>query len=78
MASKRRHALGRGEICPRCNGRKPGGMAGAGICLSRRGRAFICSKCGLDEALIDQGMAQPDIRETRLLKALAKAAGGSA
>ena len=53
MEKKLTHTPGLGEVCPRCLGPKPAGSVGRGIALSRRGKAYICSDCGTEEAMID-------------------------
>lgn len=66
-------AIGTGAICPRCLGPKSPGWYGVGISLSRRGKAYICSDCGIEEALIDFHMNGPKdalARELRLKEAL--------
>ena len=74
--------LGLGKKCPRCLGPKPKGGIGIGIALSRRGKAYICSDCGTDEAIHDLWIKRGEtldvamlVKEYALGRALKKSGG---
>lgn len=77
--TKSTHTPGLGIKCPRCEGPKPIGACGVGISMSRRGKAYICSPCGTEEAMVDfsKGAVPSWVKadEDRLLAAIAKAEG---
>ena len=56
------------KTCPRCHKETMRDEEVLNSLSRRDGRTYICSDCGIEEALIDLGEREPDERELEFVK----------